>query len=511
MSTGITPTAARSEQARRTLSRRNFLRFAQYVDPKYRTPAHIQYVGNKLQQVALFLETKGKEGVGRLMIEMPPQNGKSEMASRKFPAFVLGRKPDLRVIISSYGADLASKHSRAVRDLIVSTQYQALFGDLSSQNEPVELSADSRSVSTWDLAAPHRGGMVAAGVGGGITGLPCDLLICDDLVKNREEGESEARREYVDDWYKSSALTRLSPYAAIILFFTRWHPDDQAGRLIKRMIEVPGADQWEIIYLPAVAINDYPKTVDEQRQKMREGVYLPLADQLGRKPGEALWPEQFTTEWLLSKKANTSAYEFEALYQQMPYLREGGMFKREWFTKVTKGPDKVIARVRYWDKAATQGGGARTSGTLMSLGEDGFFYVEHVAKGQWSTFQRESEMIKIAERDYERCGPFPIWHPQDPGSAGLDSARATNAAMAIKGITAHFEPVTGDKETRAEPFSTAAEGGLVRLVEGGWIEGLLDELVAFPKGNFKDQVDSSSSAYTKLLEMKKNKRESRIL
>ena len=241
----ISPREAKKESDRRKLARAKFLYFCKYTDGKFEDAPHMTLIADKLEQVARFLQTSGKEGIGRLMILMPPRHGKSEMASRKFPAWLLGRLPDSRIIMASYGADLASKNSRAVRDLLESTKFQALFGGLSSKNEPVELSSDSRSVAAWDLAQPHRGGVVAAGVGGGITGLGADLLILDDLFKNREEAESESRRDLVDDWYKSSALTRLEKeYAAVILFFTHWHPDDLVGRLMKQMIENPQTDQW---------------------------------------------------------------------------------------------------------------------------------------------------------------------------------------------------------------------------------------------------------------------------
>ena len=205
----ISPRDAKRESDRRKLARAKFLYFCKYVDPKFEEAADMKLIADKLEDVARDLQTRGKEGIGRLMILMPPRHGKSELASRKFPAWVLGRLPDTRIIMASYGADLASKNSRAVRDLLNGKRYQALFGGLSSTSEPVELSSDSRSVASWDLAQPHRGGVVAAGVGGGITGLGADLLILDDLFKNREEAESESRRELVHDWYNSSVYTRL--------------------------------------------------------------------------------------------------------------------------------------------------------------------------------------------------------------------------------------------------------------------------------------------------------------
>jgi len=496
------PSEALNEKERRLKARRNFLSFCHYVDPLFESPAHIQLTAAKLQKVALYIQSKGTKGIGRLMIMMPPRHGKSELASKKFPGWLLGVMPDKRVIMTSYAADLAVTHSRAVRNLLMDNKYQALFGDHSSMEHAVELSSDSRSVSSWDLAQPHRGGMVATGVGGGVTGLGADLLILDDLFKNREEADSENRRELVDDWYRSSAYTRLMPHAAIILFFTRWHPDDQAGRLIRRMVTDPNADQWDIIFLPGLALDDYSKDEAEQLAKMREGVYLPLRDPLGRKPGQALWPEHFDEAFMRSKLANIDRYEFEALYQQMPYLREGGFFKRNWFTVVPNGPGRnAIARVRSWDKAATSGGGAATAGVLMSRGRDGFTYVEHVAGGHWSSYERDQQMTEIGKEDYTTYGQFLITTPQDPGSGGLDSARATTALMAEAGLFTHFEPVSGDKEVRAGPYSSAAQAGKIRLVQGAWNEPYLDELAAFPKGRRKDMVDGSSDAYNTLREL----------
>jgi predicted phage terminase large subunit-like protein len=496
----ISPREAKKEQDRRKLARAKFLYFCKYTDPKFEDAAHMTLIANKLEQVARYLQTGGKGGIGRLMILMPPRHGKSEMASRKFPGWLLGKLPDTRIIMTSYGADLASKNSRAVRDLIESKRYQALFGGLSSMNEPVELSSDSRSVAAWDLAQPHRGGVVAAGVGGGITGLGADVLIGDDLVKNREEAESEPRRELVDDWWKSSAHTRLEKeYAAIILFFTHWHVDDQVGRLIKRMVEDPKADQWDILMLPALALGSYSADAQDQRKKMRDGVFIPIADPLGRKPGEALWPSRFSREWLLQKKSNVGIYDFDALYQQLPYAKEGNMFKRDWFTVVDHEPGPAVwARIRAWDKAATPGGGARSAGVKMSWGLDDYIYVEHVKKDQVSSAERDKMIVETGKRDYALDGPFLIWHPQDPGSAGLDSARATNGLLAENGLIGTFDQVTGDKATNAGPFSTMAEAGRVRLVHGGWNEEYLDEMQAFPKGSFKDQGDASASAYNQL-------------
>lgn len=495
----MTPIEAYDEKQMRQKARRNFLAYCKYIDDRFEDLPHVRLLAAKLQQVALYVASKGQQGIGRLMIFIPPQHGKSTIASRNFPAWFIGLLPDSRIILTSYGESLAVTHSRFIRDQIVDERYQAIFGMKSNKIIPVDLSSDSRSTENWDLARPYRGGVKAAGVGGGITGLPAHLFIIDDPFKNREEAESDSRRDLVDDWFKSAARTRLRPNAAVVIFHTRWHPDDLAGRLMQRMVSDPLASQWEIVCMPGVAIDNYPATVEEQRKRMRDGIYLPLSDPLGRQAGEALCPEWYDKDWLLSTRADMGLYDFESLYQQQPYLMQGNKFKRDWFEIVDNGPGNAVwMRIRAWDKAATSGGGARSAGIRMSWGLDDFIYIEHVFKDQLSSAERDAAMVEIGKQDYEECGPFLIWHPQDPGSAGLDSAQATNALLAENGMIGTFDQVTGDKETNAGPFATAAKGGRVRLVRGPWNNDYLDELAAFPKSRFKDQVDGSSSGYNKM-------------
>lgn len=505
----ISPREASEEKNLRKAARKNFLAYCQYVDPRYETPPHVKLLAAKLQQVALYIYSGGKKGIGRLMIFMPPQHGKSQIASRNFPAWLLGIMPDSHVILTSYGDSLATRHSRFIRDQITAPEYQAIFGTKSNKMMPVELSSDSRSTENWDLARPYRGGVKAAGVGGGITGLPAHLFIVDDPFKNREEAESEGRRELVDDWFRSAARTRLRPNAAVVIFHTRWHPDDLAGRLMQRMVNDSLASQYEIVCMPGLALDSYPANVEEQRKKMRDGVYLPLADPLGRKPGEALCPQWYDSNFLYSTRADIGLYDFEALYQQSPFAKDGQKYKREWFQVVTQMPEGVTIKfiVRYWDKANSTKGDY-TVGVLMAYCSDGFFYILNIVRGQWSSYERDQKMMKVAAEDEAAFGKVHIWHQQDPGSAGKDSAEATNRLL--MGRPAKFEPVTGDKATRSEPLESAFQGKLVFLIQAAWNEIFIDECVSFDRGKYDDQVDAASSAYNKLLEMIGNKRKSRV-
>lgn len=512
-SSPISKNEARAELAKRELARRSILRFGQYVMPHFKLYPHQRMIEASLLKVVEYVNTRGQSGIGRLMIETQPQVGKSLLASNLFPAWCLGNHPDWNFILTSYNDARAQGNSKAVRDLVNHPAYRAVFGDLAGKD--VALSSDSRSASEWSLAAPNRGGVMAAGVGGGITGRPANIILIDDPFKSREEAESQTRRDLVDDWYESQVYSRQQEGMAIILFHTRWNPDDLAGRKIKAMVSNPRADKWEILMMPALALeeDEYPKTEEEQRQRMMDGVFVPMADPLTRKPGEALCPEMLSQETLESIRENMSPLNFMSLYQQMPFSRSGGKFQRKWFTTAESLPeDRFVFSLWHWDKAATAGAGDYSAGALMALTASGQVWVLDAVRGQWSSYERDMHMRASYQAALVRFPALPVpvlWHQQDPGSAGKDSAQATNKTLAP--IPAHFETVTGDKETRAEPWSSALEADNVRLLVGNWNKPYIDEHVSFPRGRNDDWVDCSSSAYNKLLALAGRKRESKIL
>jgi len=498
-SKAVSPEEAAVEKVRREQARRHLMDFATYTLPWYRPGRHHYYVAELLEQVELYITTQGREGIGRLMIFEPPQHGKSEQVSRIFPAWLLGRNPDMRIILTSYAASLAEKHSRAARNYVMDKRFAALFGSQSTADTPVELSMDSKSVSGWSLAAPHRGGLIASGVQGGITGNPAHLLIIDDPFKDREEAESATRRELVDDWYKSSAYTRLQKGGAVVVMHTRWHQDDLAGRLLKRMAsDSLMADQWTVVFLPALALKpeEYATRTGELDGLLKKGIYIPESDPLGRAPGEALWPEERSSEFLARAMFNVGAYDATALYQQMPMNREGNLFKRAWFSVVHALPPGCRL-VRYWDKAATEGGGDFSSGTLMAMSPDRRFFVVDVTRGQWSWGARNQIIRQTAELDRKKYGHVSIWLEQEGGSGGKESAEVSVKELA--GFRARADRVSGDKVVRAGPLASQAEIGNVYLLYGDWdIEGWLEEICSFPGAKHDDRVDAASGAFNKL-------------
>jgi predicted phage terminase large subunit-like protein len=233
-----------------------------------------------------------------IVVCFPPRHGKTEFASRYFPAWFLGNFPDKRVLLASYEADFAAQHGAFVRD-VLHEHGREVFG--------IELRRDSKARGRWNVAR-HSGGMQAVGVGGAIMGKGADLLIIDDPIKSWQEALSDAHRDAVWDTY-TAARTRLEPGGSALVIMQRWHEDDLAGRLLQQAGR-NGADPWEIVLFPALA---------------REN------DPLGRAPGEALWPERYSVSDLQQIRASIGEFRFEAQYQQNPLPQGGGLFKREWF------------------------------------------------------------------------------------------------------------------------------------------------------------------------------------
>ncbi len=414
------------------------------------------------------------------MIFAPPQHGKSELVSVRFPAFWLGRRPDDPIILASYGADLAYSKSRQARTIVESTEYAGLFPLVATRR-------DSRAVDHWELAAPHRGGMLAAVVGGPITGHGARLGIIDDPFENWEAAQSQTIREKVWEWWRTTFRTRIWEDGVIILIMTRWHEDDLAGRLIQEQ-----GDEWTILRLPALAESQEERDANNARM----GLPIDSPDPLGRAVGEPLCPRRFSREALLALQKDVGPLGWTAEYQGAPRLPEGNRFRRSWFT-IVDAPPVDAERVRYWDKAATPGGGAFTAGVLMAKTPEGIHFVEDVVRGQWSSGERDQIMRETAELDaLKYSNRVQVWTEQEPGSGGKESAEAT--IRLLSGFPVQAEPVTGSKDTRLEPFAAQCEAGNVKLVRGAWNGAYLEELCAIPNGKYRDQSDASGGAFNKL-------------
>lgn len=415
-----------------------------------------------------------RRDIKRLIITLPPRHGKSSYISKWLAAWWLGVFPDQRVILTSYSADLAFHWSGQAR-AVLEEHGRGIFGV-----------APAGPQGGWGIEG-RQGGLRAAGVGGPITGFGADLLIADDLVKNSEEAMSETVRESTWQWWNSTAWTRMEPDGVCVQIGTRWHLDDPIGRTLKGMQEDPSSEQWTLVNLPAIAEED------EEPQ--------PIG--LGRKQGEPLWPERFDLPVLEQIRKQLGEYFFRSLYQQSPVPPGGGMFKAEYFNQRVRAAPYHAKRVRFWDKAASEGKGCATAGVLMARSSEGNWYVEHVVWGQWEPFERDEKILATAHRDrdrYQKHEPV-IYAEHEPGSSGVDSYKAL--ARKLAGFRVFPDRPTGKKEVRAEPWASQCAAKNVYIVDDGtWdVAGYVEEHVCFPFGKLMDRVDGSSGAFGKLLKL----------
>lgn len=237
----------------------------------------------------------------------------------------------MRVVCSSYGADLSSRNNKATQDLIDSKTYQDIF-PITKLNHDVSGVFDDGSVRRRNLfeIVGHKGYYKAVGIGGSLTGFSADLAILDDAIKNQAEAESFTRREQIFDWYRTVLRTRLSKSGLILVIGTRWHPHDPIGKLLSAAGEDPNADQWTHLSLPAIA-SGIPSQ-DDQRAE-----------------GEALWPSQYPIESLEQVRASLGSRWWQALYQQDPVVQEAQVVKAHQLRFYETLPAKFDEVIQSWD------------------------------------------------------------------------------------------------------------------------------------------------------------------
>lgn len=423
------PTLAEVKAA---LSKRSLLRFTEFTNPLYRRAQHHEQIAAKLEAVE-----RGE--IDRLMIFMPPRHGKSELASKRFPAWCLGRKPNRQIIAASYNSDLANDFGRNVRNLVAEPEFGMVFPEVS-------LAPDSQAANRMNTN--HGGAYVAAGVGTAVTGRGAHIALIDDPFKDREEADSERRREIVWDWYRSTLYTRLMPGGAIVLIQTRWHEEDLAGRLLDQE-----RDQWEVLELPALNAH-----------------------------GEALWPEWYDVPALQRIRDTIGPREWSALYQQRPQPDEGTFFQRGWFKTWEHLP-----ALRYYgtsDYAVTDGGGDWTRHRIWGVDAGGALYRVDGWGGQTTSdvwIERKLDLI-------DRYKPM-AWF----GETGV--IRRAIEPMLMRRMNERrlycrmeWLPSISDKPTRARAFQSMVASGRVYFEPGAD----LSEHLAFPAGKHDDDVDCSS-------------------
>jgi predicted phage terminase large subunit-like protein len=411
---------------------------------------------------------------------MPPRHGKSELVSRHFPAWCLGKNPDEEIIACSYSADLAAVMGRDVQRVMNSPEYQELFGTrLASSLGDAQRRKGRKETEREFEVVNGSGRYFGAGVGGPITGKGMTLGIVDDPIKNQEEADSERYREKVWGWYTSTFLTRgeggkaIGGEERIVVCLTPWHEDDLAGRILKQAKE--DGEEWVVIRFPAVK---------EDEKSANCGVYTSTQGYDDpREPGEALWPGKFDRAKLAKIEAK-SARTWNALYQCRPSPEQGNIFKRSWW-KWYSSPDELP---RFHAQCFTLDAAFKDLNTssYVVLQLWGVRGPDRYLLKQWRGhygFEATKAMCRTAFREHPKV------------ITKLIEEKANGAAL-IESLGKQFPGIVAvkpkdPKHVRAYAVQGFVQGGNVYLPdflpEG---DTLVEEAAAFPFGKFDDQVDA---------------------
>lgn len=427
--------------------RDSFMEYIRHIWPGFIEGEHHRLIADKLTRVA-----KGE--LKRLIVNMPPRHTKSEFASIYFPSWMMGLKPDLKIMQTTHTADLSINFGRKVRNLMDTEEYKGIFPEAS-------LAADSKSAGKWQTGG--GGEYFAAGVGGAIAGRGADLLIIDD-PHSEQDAMSLPLLDSCYEWYTSGPRQRLQPGGTIVIVMTRWSTADLTGRLLNRQTE-NNADQWEVVELPAIFEDS----------------------------GNVLWPEFWKREELDAVKASIPVAKWNAQYQQNPTSEEGAIIKREWWNLWEKDdPPPCSYIIQSYDTAFSKKETADYSAITTwgvftpSDGAGEAIILLDAQKGRWDF----PELKAVAQDQYNEFEPdMVLIEAQASGTPLTHELRA----MGIPVV--NYRPSRGnDKMTRVHAVSPVFEAGMVWAPDHVFADEVIEECAAFPFAPHDDYVDTTTQA-----------------
>ena len=426
----------------------DFLTFIDHVYAGYKVGPHHRRLAKIFEDIA-----NGKKR--RVIVNIAPRHGKSEMISYLAPAWFLGKYPHKKVIMASHTADLAVNFGRRVRNLVGSDPYKDIFPQ-------VELQSDSKSASRW--GTNFQGEYFAIGVGGALAGRGADLFIIDD-----PHSEQDAKTGRPDvflpawEWFQSGPLQRLMPGGSIIIVMTRWSKLDLTGMIVNQMGKEDDVDQWEIVEFPAI-LNDKP-----------------------------LWGDFWSLEELLGKKAGMDPRYWQAQYMQNPVSEEGALLKREWWQIWEKDdPPKCEFIIMSLDAAQETNNRA----DYNALTTWGVFFNEETNNYCIILLNAIKKRMEYPDLKATVLEEYKEWEPdafivekKSNGSALYQEFRRMGVPIG------EFTPGKGqDKIARVNAISALFQGGIVFAPDRRWAREVIEECNDFPSGTNDDLVDSTTLA-----------------
>lgn len=396
---------------------------------------------------------------------MPPGSGKSVYSSVIFPTHVMGRFKKFSIIVASYGSDLPKKFGRRARSIINQPIYRRVFGTVLSDESGAADEFALKNGSEW----------MAAGILTGITGNRVDGVIWDDLIKGREQADSEVIRNKTWDAYMDDLMTRKKPHAWEVAINTRWHEDDPAGRILPEKyngengwIKCRDGNDWFVVCLPAECERD--------------------DDPLGRKVGDILWPEWFSPEHFAPFKRVPRTWN--ALFQQRPAPESGDFFKSEWLKTTSEIPPREELRIYgASDYAVSEGKNDYTVHIIVGVDHRGDIYLLDLWRRQSSSDKWIEAFCDLVEQ-YRPLGWSEESGQIEAGVGPFLNKRLMERQLYI--ARAQF-PSRKNKEIRAQPIrGRMAMRGLYIPLGAPWFPDLKAEMMVFPNGTHDDMVDALS-------------------
>lgn len=447
-------------------ARERFLPFIEFTMPDPEDPndttRSIYRAAKHHRAITRVLEEVEKGAIQFLILTAPPRHGKSEIVSRRFPAWFIGRHPDQNVVVATYNDDFANDFGKDVRGIMATPQYRQVFPGVRLQ----------RGGAASDRLQTTRGGLMSfVGLGGSLTGRGAHVLICDDLIKSDKEAQSQAMRDQAWAWFTKVALTRRMGLKLVILTFTRWHNDDPIGRLTdpeNPYFSKALAEKIKVINFPAIAEDDDP---------------------LGRAPGEPLWPELYGLDFL-EEQRTVDPLGFASLYQQRPSLLDGDLFKREDVRFYTPSELPEDLRIYAASDHAVGTDQRNDPSCFLKVGisrQNDIYLLDCV----WRRMPTDVAVEAMLAMCRGNMAPLLWW--AEKGHISKSIGPFLRKRMVETGTYINIREVTpvADKVQRAQSIAARVAMGKVFFPKDAkWTERGIAEMMAFPNGLHDDFVDA---------------------
>ena len=467
----------------------NLLSYSKSMMPSYIISGHHKLMAHYLQKLE-------RGDITRLAIFMPPRMGKTKLASEDFGSWYLGRNPTHEAVFGTYAQDRADDVGKAVRDAMLTKTYEGIFPQAS-------LKSDAKGSRKFQTIS--GGWYYAVGWGGALTGRGANLLILDDLIKDRADAMSKTNRRKREAWFTSTAYTRLMKdengiEGRILLIMTRWAYDDIAAYLLNDLAH----EKWNIINLPAIAEDK---------------------DALGREVGEPLWEEKQDLKRLRTIKQSVPADDWSSLYQQRPLPKEGGLLKFNWFNNYDphelrfiedslKGGNPLPERHQWFQKIVLS---LDTAYKPEQINDPSAISAWGYNKNRHYLIESASERLEFPQlkkwvinfhKKYKAWGLGPVPILIEDAASGQSLIQVLRQETNIPIIAIKPDK---SKIIRAEHVSDYIESGRVYVPERAkWLTEYQTEIVQFPYGPLDNQVDSTTQYLRWIFKPKKIKRKGKI-